>query len=79
MPAEQVAKSGKGCRESMLQGLVQCLSLVWVWAWAAEGKDGWEKFGQEASEMGLGRGLLRMAFCDDQRLQGLDLHEAVGA
>lgn len=56
-------------------GLVQCMSLVWVWAWAAEGKDGWEKFGQEASEMGLGRGLLGMPFCDDQGLQGLGLNQ----
>lgn len=39
--------------------------------------DGWEKFGQEASEMGLGRRLLRMPFCGDQGLQGLGLHQAV--
>lgn len=58
-------------------GLVQCTSLVWVWAWAAEGKDGWEKFGQEAFEMGLRGGLLGMPFCDEQGLQGLGLHSAL--
>lgn len=55
------------------------LEPCWVWAWAAEGKDGWEEFVQEASGMGLGRRLLRMPFCDDQGLQGIGLHRAVGA
>lgn len=29
--------------------------------------------------MGLGRGWLKMPFCDDQGLQGPGLHQAVGA
>lgn len=78
MPAEQVVKFGKGCRECVT-GHVWCTSLFWVWAWAVEGKDSWGKFGQEASEMGLGRGLQRIPFCDDQGLQDLDLLQVVGA
>lgn len=49
-----------------------------VWVWAAEGKDSWGKFGQEASEMGLERGLQKILFCDDQGLQELNL-QLVGA
>lgn len=65
MPAEQVAKFGKGCRQSVLQGshTVRALfesgpGLLWL----SEGKDGWQRLVRKAFEMGLGRGLLRIPF-----------------
>lgn len=65
MPAEQVAKFGKGCRESMLQGSYCARALFGSGPGLlglSEDKAGWQRLVKKAFEMGLGRGLLRMPF-----------------